>query len=226
MTSRAKSEMLTPALLVALSAIPVAAGLARLTKLAAAGPGAAADARFLASPAPVVLHIVTVTAFCVLGAFQFAPSLRRGRGGWHAAAGRVLAPCGLVAALSGLWMTQFYPNAPNGGDLLYGMRLAVGCAMAASILLALDAIRRRDFSRHGAWMIRAYAIGQGAGTQALTGLPWALLVGTPGVTTNALLMGAGWLINIVFAEAVIYRMSGQYARRTPPGVSPAAPSNT
>jgi hypothetical protein len=44
--------------------------------------------------------------------------------------------------------------------------------MAASIVLALVAVRRRDFASHGAWMIRGYAIGLGAGTQVLTHLPW------------------------------------------------------
>lgn len=48
--------------------------------------------------------------------------------------------------------------------------------MEACIILALLAIRRRDFASHGAWMIRGYAIGLGAGTQLLTHLPWFLLV--------------------------------------------------
>ena len=122
--------------------------------------------------------------------------------------GRLVAPCGLMAALTGLWMTQFYPNVDNAGDVLYGLRLVVGSAMAVSILLALAARRRGDFSRHGAWMIRGYALGQGAGTQALTGLPWALLLGRPGVTANAVLMGGSWLINIALAEWIIRRRRG------------------
>ena len=40
--------------------------------------------------------------------------------------------------------------------------------MALAIVLGLAAIRRRDIARHRAWMIRGYAIGLGAGTQALT----------------------------------------------------------
>ena len=64
-------------------------------------------------------------------------------------------------------MTLFYPDAP-GGDLLWAVRLLVGSAMAASIVLAFTAIRRRDIPTHRAWMIRAYALAAGAGTQLFT----------------------------------------------------------
>lgn len=53
-------------------------------------------------------------------------------------------------------------------------------------------------------MTRAYAIGLGAGTQALTHLPWFLFVGSkPGELPRGLLMGAGWVINITVAEWII-----------------------
>src|SRR5919199_5041053 len=58
---------LLPAGLVVLGAIPLAAG-AELTT---------ANARFLASPVPVVLHILAAAVYIVLGAFQFAPAFRR-----------------------------------------------------------------------------------------------------------------------------------------------------
>ena len=52
-------------------------------------------------------------------------------------------------------------------------------------------------------MMRGYAIGQGAGTQFLTFLPWFLLFGMPGEFPKAMLMGAGWAINLAVAEWVI-----------------------
>ena len=51
---------------------------------------------------------------------------------------------------------------------MWAVRLLVGSAMAASIVLAFTAIRRRDIPTHRAWMIRAYALAAGAGTQAIT----------------------------------------------------------
>ena len=199
--------------LILLSLIPVIAGAVRLTELTGSAAVTPQNARFFASPVTVVTHIVSVTTYSLLGAFQFLPSLR-GRRGWHRVAGRVLAPAGLLAALSGLWMTLFYPLPPGDGPALFVLRLFFGSAMAASIVLGIAAIVRRDFVRHGAWMTRGYAIGVAAGTQALTGLPWILLVGPPDEPTRAALLGSAWVINVVVAEYVIRRRA-QRTKRTP-----------
>ncbi|MDL2339637.1 MAG: DUF2306 domain-containing protein [Pseudomonadota bacterium] len=200
MTTSARSEWLVPAGLIALSVIPVVAGSVRLFQLAG-GAGITPDnARFFAAPLPVVLHIVSVTVFCVFGAFQFAPGFRRRQPSWHRAAGRMLVPCGLVAALSGLWMTQSYPHVEHDGAILHAIRLLVGSAMVLFICLGLAAIRRRDIPRHRAWMMRGYALGLGAGTQVLTHLPWFLFPNIQGELTRALFMGAGWVINLAVVE--------------------------
>jgi hypothetical protein len=101
-------------------------------------------------------------------------------------------------------MTLFYPH-PNGtGDLLYALQLLFGSAMVVSIVLGYAAIRRGDVIQHRAWMMRGYAIGLGAGTQVLTQLAGSLLiVGPPGELSGALLMGAGWVINLAVAEWAI-----------------------
>lgn len=195
----------TPGLLVLLSVVPTAAGAARLVELAKGADVTAANARFFESPLPVVVHILAVAPYSVLGALQFAPAVRRRRPGWHRAAGRYLAALGLVGALTGLWMAQFYPWPEGDGVILYMFRCVFGSAMVASILLGMDAARRRDFVSHGAWMTRGYAIGMGAGTQVLTHLPWLVLDAWPGELTRALLMGAGWVVNLVVAEWVIRR---------------------
>jgi uncharacterized membrane protein len=199
------SVWLVPAGLLLLSFIPVAAGAFRLTQLAGGAQITPANARFFASPVPVVLHIVSVTVFSLLGAFQFAAAFRRRRPAWHRAAGRILIPSGLVAALSGLWMSRFYPWPDGDGQILYGLRLLFGSGMLLSILLGVAAIWRRDFVQHGHWMMRGYAIGLGAGTQVLTQLPWMLLFGKPDELNRALLMGAGWVLNLGVAEWIIRR---------------------
>ncbi len=200
----AKSDWLIPGGLIALSMVPAIAGIVRLTQLAGGATITPENARFFAAPLPVVVHIPAVIVYSVLGAFQFSPGFRRRRRAWHRAAGRILAPCGILAALSGLWMAHFYPWRLGDGELVYLERLVFGSAMLLSIGLGLDAIRRRDFPSHGAWMMRAYAIGLGAGTQVVTHLPWFLLVGgKPGELPRGLMMGAGWVINVVVAEWII-----------------------
>ena len=193
--------------LIALTLVPAVAGSVRLATMAAGAAVTPENARFFASPVPVIVHIISVTLFCILGAFQFAPGFRRRHPLWHRRTGRVLMVAGILSGLSGLWMTQFYPlHAINQqGVLLYGFRMLIGTAMVGAIALSWAAIMRRDIARHRAWMIRGYAIGQGAGTQVFTMLPWALIVGVPSELTRDILMIAGWLINLAVAEWIIRR---------------------
>jgi len=200
---RSSGKRLVVALLL-LSAIPLAAGVFRLVSLTGGAEMTAANARFYEAPLPVVLHILSASAYAILGAFQFAPGFRRRKPGWHRAAGRLLVLCGLSAGLAGLWMTLFYPI-PYGGMLLFAWRLLFGSAMVVSILLGFAAILRRDVNRHRAWMMRGYAIGLGAGTQALTELAGTSIFGPPGDFSKALYMGAGWAINLAVAEWAIRR---------------------
>ena len=201
-----RSDWLVPAGLIALSLVPAIAGTARMVQLASGAEVTPENARFFASPLPVVLHVPGAIVYAIVGAFQFAPGFRRRHRAWHRAAGRVLAPIGLVVALTGLWMAHFYPWPPGDGQMVYAERLVVGVAMVASLVLALAAVRRREYKSHGEWMIRAYAIGLGAGTQVLTHLPWFVLAdGKPGELARGVMMGLGWAINIVAAEWIIRR---------------------
>jgi uncharacterized membrane protein len=193
------------AALLLLSAIPLAAGAFRLIELAG-GTGAIitpANARFFASPLPVVLHIVGAFGYAILGPFQFAARFRQRWPGWHRRVGRFLVGVGLLVGLSGLWMTLFYPHPADSGALLFAIRLFFGSAMVASIVLGFMAIRQGDVVRHRAWMVRGYAIGLGAGTQVLTQMAGELIAGPPNELSRALLLGAGWVINLAVAEWAI-----------------------
>ena len=64
---------------------------------------------------------------------------------------------------------------------------------------------RRDIAQHEAWMIRAYALGQGAGTQAVLFLPLMLVAGPVLGFTRDVLLSAAWALNIVTAEWIIRR---------------------
>ncbi|MDT5025495.1 MAG: hypothetical protein QOE61_1921 [Micromonosporaceae bacterium] len=192
-----------PVALVVLSFIPVVAGSLRLLEVAGGPQLLPANPRIDAVPVPVVVHIVAAALYALLGAFQFSARLRRRRPNWHRTSGRMLVAAGLIVAVSGLWMTLFYTGAP-GGDLLWTIRLLVGSAIAASIVLGFTAIRRRDIAAHRAWMIRAYALAVGAGTQAFTQGIGEALFGTSALST-ALSISSGWVINATVAEWVIRR---------------------
>lgn len=215
-TPSRRVSWLVPTGLILLSLVPSVAGTMRVTELAGDPAVTEANARFVGDPVPVVLHIVTVTIYCLVGAFQFSPGVRRAHPTWHRRAGRVLVIAGLGSAISGIWMTLSYDLPPtDDGIVLDSMRLLVGVVMIVGLVLALRAIRRGDVPTHRAWMMRAYALGLGAGTQVFTHVPYGLLVGVPGEVARTALMGAGWLINIVVVELILLR-AGRPSRRPEP----------
>jgi len=190
----------------ALALVPAIAGAGRMVQLTSGASATPENARFLAAPLPILLHLPASILYAVFGAFQFSAELRRRHRAWHRAVGRLLLPCAATVAVTGLWMTLTYPWPAGDGWLLYAERLVVGSAMLLSVALGIIAIGRRQFVRHGEWMIRAYALGMGAGTQVLTHLPWFLLSDVaPGDTPRAVMMGLGWLVNVVVAEWIIRR---------------------
>ncbi|WP_211211918.1 DUF2306 domain-containing protein [Deinococcus apachensis] len=203
-----------------MSAVPLTFGSLRLIELSGGAALMPPNARFVASPLPVALHIVSASVYALLGAFQFASGFRRRWPGWHRAAGRAVVLSGLLVGLSALWMTLFYPRPEGTGELLYVLRLLFGCAMIGAIVLGFAAIRRGDLRQHRAWMMRAYAVALGAGTQVFTGLVGGLILGPPNALSGALLMGAGWGINLAVAEWVIRKRSAPPARMASAVVSP------
>jgi uncharacterized membrane protein len=217
---RRSGEWLVIVGLLFLSFIPIASGMHRLNQLGGGAQISAENARFFASPLPVSVHIVGSTLFAILGAFQFAASFRRRWPAWHRWAGRLLVLCGLLVGFSGMWMVLFYIHPVGDGLFLSAQRLLFGSAMIVSIVLSFTAIRRGNVKQHRAWMMRGYAIGMGAGTQALVLMVGEMISGKPDELSRALLMGLAWVINLVVAEWVIRRRPATRARIAPIVVSP------
>jgi hypothetical protein len=215
-----KADWKVPALLLALSIVPTLGAVTRFMSVSGDAAVTPDNARFLAAPVPILIHVISATLYSLLGAFQFSRGFRLRWPGFHRRAGRLLAVCGLLAGATGLWMTAFYPI-PAGlqGPLLQGVRLLVAAGMVASILIAWSSILRREVARHEAFMIRAYALAQGAGTQVLVLGPWMLITGETGGLTRDLLMTLAWAINIVVAELIIRARKTQ-PRQIAPGADP------
>jgi len=187
------------------SFIPAFGGLIRVLELAGGPQIAPANPRALLAPTPIILHILSSFLFCIVGAVQFLPGIRRQRPAAHRVTGRVIAVAGCISALTGLWMTHFYvfPEALQGGAL-YWVRMVLGTAMIGLIIWAVIAIRSRNVFEHGASLVRAYAIGQGASTQALLGIAWIIAVGSEamGPLRDGLMIFA-WVVNLLAAEIFI-----------------------
>lgn len=202
--------------LVALVALPAVASVLRVIEVAGGPQLLPENPRITSSPAPLVVHVIAAVFFAIAGALQFTPRLRRRHRGWHRRAGRILVGAGLLVAVTGLWLTVFYVDAP-GGAALWTVRLLVGTVTAVSLVLGFAAIRRGDVGSHRAWMIRAYALTVGAGTQTVTeGVSQSLL----GFNDLSKFLGttAGWIINAAVAECLIRR--GVNGPRRPRAATP------
>jgi uncharacterized membrane protein len=192
--------------LLILSFVPSIGGMFRLADLQ---PGVDIDflpknPRIDSAPTPVLFHLITVIPYCILGAFQFLPSFRKNYRKWHRNSGKALVVAGIISALSGLWMTHYYAFPISlQGNLLYYVRVIIGVSMFVFIVLVYVSIRERKFSQHQSWMIRAYALGQGAGTQVFVMLPWVITTGEPEGFIRDVLMTVAWIINIWVAEWII-----------------------
>ena len=200
-----RREWTTLILIVVFSLIPAFGGLIRLFELAGGPSVLPGNPRALADPLPVILHILGSFVFCIAGAIQFLPSLRRHHPTIHRKIGRVVVIAGFLAAVTGLWMTCVFtfPEAIQG-NLLFSARIILSFAMIGLLVWAVIAVRARSFAKHGASMLRAYAIGQGASTQALLGIAWIITFGTePTGFLRDCFMVLCWVLNILAAEVLI-----------------------
>lgn len=204
-TYGARASWWLPTAFIVLNLVPIVAGVWRLGEVARGAEMTEANARFIADPIPAVIHIVSAALFVTFGAFQFVPSLRRSLSGWHRRAGRPIAAIGALAGGSGLWLTWSYPPAEADSSLLVAFRLFFGSALVVAVILGVAAARRHQLARHRVWMVRAYAIALGAATQFLLHIPWVVCAEKTSELSRALLMGGGWVVNLLVAELVLRR---------------------
>ncbi|MBD3752834.1 MAG: DUF2306 domain-containing protein [Micrococcales bacterium] len=193
--------------LLVLSALPIIGGALSLRDVAS---GSGSPLTWVATAA-IVAHIVSMSVFCLVGAFQFSPALRSRRA-WHRRAGRMLIPIGFLAALSGAWLAIFF-RGPDDEYPLAVVRLVFSAAMAAFLALSVRAIAQRDFRAHAAWSIRAFAIAVSGGTQALVAILWAIPFGEADAAGETWVVAAGFLINLGVAELIIRRRRADASRQ-------------
>ncbi|WP_257883920.1 DUF2306 domain-containing protein [Roseobacter insulae] len=194
--------------IVVYSLIPTFGGLFRVLELAGGPSIVPENPRALADPVPIILHIVGSFLFCIAGALQFLPGIRHYRPAMHRGIGCVVAVAGCVSAASGLWMTVAFDfPAALQGTILFFVRINLGVLMLCLIIWAILASRSGNIFRHSASMVRAYAIGQGASTQALFGIGWMVIAGTePAGSLRDGLMVGSWAVNMLIAEVVIGKL--------------------
>lgn len=164
------------------------------------------SARLAIAPIAWFAHVLAGAAFGITGPLQFVRALRNRFGALHRASGRIFVASGAVLGLSGLsLLAQVTSVRTPLADIARGL---FGLGLLFALTMAMAAIRNRQFSRHRAWMIRAYTTGMGLGAVALVFFPIYLVTGQPpmGLASDILFVGS-WAITIALAELVIRRSS-------------------
>lgn len=191
------------------TAIPVLTALIQIVQIPS-GAYPAESAHLAFAPVSWFAHAVAGVAFAITGPVQFVRALRHRFGALHRVSGRIFVLSGAILGLSGLsLLAQVESQRTPPADIARGL---FGLALLIALALAMAAIRSRDFLRHRAWAIRAYAIGMGLGTVALVFFPIYIIMGqVPTGLASDTLFVASWVLSIAFGEVVIRHLS-----RSPP----------
>jgi uncharacterized membrane protein len=192
-------------LLAFLTAIPVLNSLFLVFQIPT-GDYPKASAHLGAAPISWFVHVLAGFAFGITGPVQFVRALRHRFGRLHRVSGRIFVVSGVIIGLSGLSiLAQVTPVRTPMVDIARGV---FGVVLLITLAMAMMAIRKRDFVRHRAWAIRAYAVGMGLGTVALVFIPLYIITGQPpfGLLSDILFV-VTWVLTIVLGEVVARHVS-------------------
>jgi uncharacterized membrane protein len=161
------------------------------------------DAHYVKNAALTLLHVVPGTMFLMLGPLQFIADIRKYWPKLHRWSGYVFIVSGITFAVTALVINFSFP--PFGGQFK-SLAVIIFSILELIVLgVALQAVRQRNFMKHRAWMMRAFAIGLAISTMRLFFIPAYLLFGVPNDLTVALGMWIGFLVNTLIVELTLWR---------------------
>ena len=171
---------------------------------------------YIAHLTPLMLHVSGAVVALSLGPWQFVRALRSRWPLVHRLVGRVYVVAVLATGVGGLLLA---PTTYTGrlAGLAFAL-LAVGTL--ASTAMAFVAIRRRQITRHRAWMTRSYAF-IFTGASFRLGLMLLPLLGLSFDTAYVVSAWIAWPINLAVAE-VLLRRGRRPSRRAASAHMPAA----
>ncbi len=161
--------------------------------------------RLSAAPIWHFLHVLGGAAFGLLGPIQFSRVLMGKYGKLHRVMGRVFVAAGAMLSFSALSLLWHFPDTYSWA--INSARLLFGIALGMALSMAMLTVRKRDFTGHRNWMIRAYAIGAGTTLVSMIFFPIYLATGMPpeGAVADLIFVGS-WIGFILGAEILVRRI--------------------
>ena len=114
------------------------------------------DVGFARHPLLTMVHITPGLLFILLAALQFVRRLRSSKPKLHRWMGRIVLICGFIIGSSALIMS---PQMAIGGPNESAATMLFATVFLVSLIKAYAHARKRRFTLHREWMIRAFAVG-------------------------------------------------------------------
>ncbi len=127
------------------------------------------DVRYALNPWATWLHLLPALLIAATGPLQFVRRVRTKRRRLHRISGRVYLVCGVIGALSGLYLGAVHPFSGWQGP---GINEAMATIFFSTWTLfclvnAYRSVRQKAFARHREWVIRSWAAMLGIATERI-----------------------------------------------------------
>lgn len=159
------------------------------------------ELRYLEHPIVTALHMLSGILFISLAPLQFVKRFRIKRLGLHRQLGRVLVCCALASGTYGLISTIVLPA--FGGLPSEAAAWFFGPLFLFAILRAFWCARNKKITQHRQWMIRAFALGLGVGTQRIILIILMISTGYSFEESFGPALWLGFGLNLLIAESWI-----------------------
>jgi uncharacterized membrane protein len=156
------------------------------------------ELRYLEHPLITALHMLSGIMFITLAPLQFTKKLRLKNLDLHRKLGRVLIVCALISGIYGLIATVALPA--FGGLASEASAWFFGPIFIFSILRAFWCAKNKKITQHREWIIRAFALGLGVGTQRVILIVLMISSGNSFEASFGPALWLGFGLNLVIAE--------------------------
>lgn len=159
------------------------------------------ELRYLEHPIVTALHMLSGILFISLAPLQFVKRFRIKRLGLHRQLGRVLVGCALISGTYGLISAIVLPA--FGGLPSEAAAWFFGPLFLFAIVRAFWCARNKKITQHRQWMIRAFALGLGVGTQRIILIILMISTGYSFEESFGPALWLGFGLNLLIAESWI-----------------------
>ena len=159
------------------------------------------ELRYLEHPVVTALHMLSGILFITLAPLQFIKKMRAKKLSLHRQLGRFLVLCALISGVYGLVVTAVLPA--FGGLASETAGWFFGPLFLFAMVRAFWCARNKKITLHREWMIRAFALGLGVGTQRVILI---ILLTSTGYSFEQSFGPALWIgfgLNLLIAESWI-----------------------